>query len=140
MFIKDTFELARIQRNRDIILADDSLAKRLQVVTKQTSTEGKFKVRGNANGRPAWYYILVPHNKIPTLNQGNPDEKIDIKDYGRQIEYRDENGTICTCSGWGLDPPKHIEQFLDENYGMQSYTLSSISLRTITLRRFCIEV
>lgn len=99
-------------------------------VTKMRIGESIFLVRGKDNQRPAWHYILVYRNLILNLRALKPQSNINVIDYGRFVRYIDANGSIRQASGWGVDPPKELTDFLDEYYGEKMLSLISKSSRS----------
>lgn len=66
-----------------------------------------YLVRGTANGRRTWTYLLVhPLKLIPfKAKLGDGTGTIDLADYGRVLE-----------SGWGEDPPASIQEKIASEY------------------------
>jgi hypothetical protein len=98
--------------------ATSSEAKPTAKVTEQTWTESAFIIRGKENNIPAWHYILVPYYKRTPLNSSENGATIDITEFGSVIQYRDDRGRIRPMSGWGTDPPAHIQKWIHKHYGM----------------------
>lgn len=86
------------------------------MVTKQTYDEGSFIVSGKDNGRAGWHFILVPFHKKKLLEQAPTGSTINVLNFGRYIQYRDEDNDVCTASGWGEEPPEKLKKWLGENY------------------------
>jgi len=78
--------------------------------------ERLYIIRGKDQGRPAWHYILVPVNKVADLKAQKPGGTIDVTKFGNIIEYRDKQGKIKPMSGWGTNPPKMIETWIENQY------------------------
>jgi hypothetical protein len=76
-----------------------------------------FLIRGKDKGRQAWYYILVPADKLADIRAQRAGSNIDVTEFGPIIQYRDHQGRTVSTSDWGTDPPKMIEMWIDEHYG-----------------------
>lgn len=76
-----------------------------------------FIIRGKEKRSPAWHYILVSSSKIADLKAQKADTTIDIRKFGRIVEYRNKRGEIKRMSGWGVDPPKMFEIWMSAQYG-----------------------
>ena len=100
--------------------ASSSQDKTKQLVTKQTCAESIYIIRGKDKGRSAWHYILVPYDQTASLRGQISGDTIDIKKFGRVIEYRDEKGTLQQLSEWGQDPPEETQKWVEAEYGMPS--------------------
>lgn len=112
----ETEEKIKAKEGKAFVESDDVINEKKRVeagfeshIKKKTmkSLEGKvFLVRGKDNGRPAWHYVLVPHDKIKGLRQQKSGTNIDVADYGKIIK-----------SGWGVDPSPEIVKEIEEKYG-----------------------
>jgi hypothetical protein len=65
-----------------------------------------FLIRGKDNGRPAWHYVLIPHENIKKLKVQKAGTNIDVTDFGKIIR-----------SGWGENPSDEIIQEVEAEYG-----------------------
>lgn len=66
-------------------------------------------IRGNANGRPAWHYLLIEDDeKYQKLKKTSAGANIDLKDYGNIIK-----------SGFGEDSPSYIDKEINRIYGVK---------------------
>lgn len=89
----------------------------VEKVTKQKIDESLYIIRGKDQGRPAWHYILVPVSAVAALKAQKPGETIDITKFGRLIDYRDRKNKVSAASGWGVDPPKMFQLWMEDQYG-----------------------
>jgi hypothetical protein len=87
------------------------------IITQQAIHESPYIIRGRDKGIPAWHYILVPVNKLADLKAQRPGADLDVRDFGRLIQYRNKSGTTLQMSGWGRYPSKMIETWVDKHYG-----------------------
>ncbi|CAF3639340.1 unnamed protein product [Rotaria sp. Silwood1] len=99
------------------------------MVTKQTYSECAFILRGTDRGRPAWHCILVPASQIADLNAHPQNTTADITKFGSIIQYLNNRDQIILTSGWGIDPPRMIQEWIEEHY---SYSVREIRLGTYT--------
>ncbi len=74
-------------------------------------------ILGKNQGSPAWFYILVPAHKLADLKAQQVGTRLDVTQFGSMIKYRNKRGEVKPMSGWGTDPPKMIETWIDEHYG-----------------------
>jgi hypothetical protein len=65
-----------------------------------------FLIRGKDNGRPAWHYVLIPHENIKKLKVQKAGTNIDVTDFGKIIR-----------SGWGENPSDAIVEEVEAEYG-----------------------
>ncbi|CAF4731354.1 unnamed protein product [Rotaria sp. Silwood1] len=86
------------------------------MVTKQTYSECAFILRGTDRGRPAWHCILVPASQIADLNAHPQNTTADITKFGSIIQYLNNRDQIILTSGWGIDPPRMIQEWIEEHY------------------------
>ncbi|CAF1503245.1 unnamed protein product [Rotaria sp. Silwood1] len=86
------------------------------IVTKQTYSECAFILRGTDRGRPAWHCILVPASQIADLNAHPQNTTADITKFGSIIQYLNNRDQIILTSGWGIDPPRMIQEWIEEHY------------------------
>lgn len=86
-------------------------------MTKQKIDESLYIIRGKDNGRPAWHYILVCVSAVASLKAQKPGETIDITKFGRQIEYCNRKKSVLPACGWGVDPPKMFQLWIEDQYG-----------------------
>jgi hypothetical protein len=89
----------------------------MEVLTKQAYNEFLYPIRGLDGDRPAWHIILVPYEKLTDLQHKQTGEALQIKEFGRNIHYRDTAGSIHQASGYGPKPPEALMQWLEGNYG-----------------------
>ena len=71
-------------------------------------------VRGRDQGLPAWHYILVPLDNLESLKRQPRGGNIDVEDFGHILQYQDENGNVQSASGWGKNPPRHLQRWLGD--------------------------
>ncbi len=88
-----------------------------EIVTEPKISDSAFIIRGKDRGREAWHYILVPADKLADLKAHPSGADIDVKKFGSVIQYRNHRGKIMPMSGWGIDPPKMIDMWIEEHYG-----------------------
>ncbi|CAF0930245.1 unnamed protein product [Rotaria sordida] len=86
------------------------------IVTEQELGELVYVFRGIEKGRPVWRYVLVPANKLNDLEAQHASTNINVLEFGRLIEYLDNGGKIEQMFGWGFDPPKIIQTWIEEHY------------------------
>ena len=89
-------------------------------MTQQTSAECTFVIKGVDGDRAAWHIILVQHEKLFALQRTSLEPFIEVKDFGRNIHYRDETGTVRQASGYGPEPPEQLLQWIEKYYGKMS--------------------
>jgi hypothetical protein len=89
----------------------------MEVITKQTCTEGIYVIRGKDGDRPAWHVILLSYDKHLALQQRILGSLIQVEEFGRNIGYRDKAGNVCQASGYGTKPPEQFKKWIDEQYG-----------------------
>jgi hypothetical protein len=87
------------------------------IITKQSFTEGLYIIRDKDRGSPAWYYILVPADKVVDLKAHMSHATLDITNFGRVIDYRNHRNKVLQACGWGTDPPKMFQTWINEQYG-----------------------
>ena len=54
---------------------------------------------------------------MTSLKAQKPGETIDITKFGRLIEYRNRRNSVLPTSGWGVDPPKMFQLWIEDQYG-----------------------
>ncbi|CAF0986266.1 unnamed protein product [Didymodactylos carnosus] len=86
----------------------------MEIVRKQKVDESVLIIRGKDRGRAAWHYILVPFHKLAHLREQPEGSNIDITQFGEVLTYKDENGVVHPCSGWGEDPPEKVQHWIVE--------------------------
>lgn len=99
----------------------------IEILTKQKINESLYIIRGKDQGRPAWHYILVPVSAVSALKAQKPGETIDITKFGRLIEYRNRKDKVLPTSGWGADPPKLFQLWIEDQYGQ--YLLTTLEFK-----------
>ncbi|MFN7039173.1 MAG: hypothetical protein ACK4OM_06395 [Alphaproteobacteria bacterium] len=72
----------------------------LELVNKN-NLESVYLIRGQDQGKPAWYYLRLNKLQISIFLMLATDKrnKISLTKYGEVIEY-----------GWGINPPNHIQE------------------------------
>lgn len=68
-----------------------------------------FLMRGNNNGHPAWYYLMVDKLKLMLLQRDiklSGSKAINLEKYGQIIHH-----------GWGHEPLENLVQKIEEEYG-----------------------
>ena len=88
-----------------------------EMITEVKFGDSLFLIRGHDQARAAWHYIAVPIDKLDSLKAKTAGSNINVTQFGQMIEYRDHQGITKFMSGWGKDPPKIIDIWLDEIYG-----------------------
>jgi hypothetical protein len=87
-----------------------------EVITEQAINETVHIIRGEDRNRPAWHYILVSVSKTAELKSQGKGGTIDVREFGRMIDYRNNRGETKATSGWGRNPPKILRKWLQEHY------------------------
>ncbi|CAF1365576.1 unnamed protein product, partial [Rotaria sordida] len=85
-------------------------------IIEQKSDEVLFLIRGKDTGRAAWHYIIVSHHNLANLKAKGKGSNIDITDFGRILQYRNNRDQIKPASGWGTNPPRILQNWLDVYY------------------------
>ena len=89
----------------------------MTMITKRAMDESLFIIRGKDKETLAWHYILVPTKKVPDLKAKIKGSNINVTDFGSMISYRNKRGETKTASGWGTDPPKMLQLWLEKRCG-----------------------
>ncbi|CAF3396505.1 unnamed protein product [Rotaria socialis] len=87
-------------------------------LTKQTWLDTPFIIRGKYEGIPVWYYILVSFDKIKHIKSQPIGKTLNSIEFGNIIQYRDDQQRICSMFGWGINPPKSLKTWFEQNYGV----------------------
>ncbi|CAF4151847.1 unnamed protein product [Rotaria sordida] len=85
-------------------------------IIEQKSDEVLFLIRGKDTGRAAWHYIIFSHHNLANLKAKGKGSNIDITDFGRILQYRNNRDQIKPASGWGTNPPRILQNWLDVYY------------------------
>jgi hypothetical protein len=67
-----------------------------------------YLVKGVDDGRNAWYYVLVERPKLQLFLKALNDDIIHLEHYGKVL-----------YSAYGDEPPQHITDALNEEYGIK---------------------
>ncbi len=89
----------------------------MEIVTKQKCYERLYLLRPRKAEIKSWYYILVPYDKLPIVQEFERGIRLSAKHHYRFIECRNEYGVVNQVSGPGTDPPAEIVQWVYDNYG-----------------------
>lgn len=84
------------------------LSKREENKTQKSAASMKsmlYLVRGQADGKPLWHYVLVDKIKNPLFLEALTHADIDVEAYGKVI-----------ASGWGQDPSKEEQDRIESMY------------------------
>lgn len=67
-----------------------------------------YLVKGIDDGRNAWYYVLVERPKLQLFLKALNDDIIHLEHYGKVL-----------YSAYGDEPPQHITDAVNEEYGIR---------------------
>ncbi len=71
----------------------------------KSEAERVHLVRGKAEGKPAWHYVLVVDDEEIVEMFHKTARNLDVADFGHVIK-----------SGWGQDPPDHVKEWIKKKY------------------------
>lgn len=71
------------------------------------SQKGEFiyLMRGEDKGKKAWHYVLIDKLKLPLFLMKVDEGRVNASEYGK-ILY----------SGWGENPPSHVQKTIETLY------------------------
>ncbi|CAF1203501.1 unnamed protein product [Rotaria magnacalcarata] len=86
------------------------------IITKKKLNESFFLIRGKDGTRRAWHFILVPNHKRVYLKAHSEGSTINVTDFGSFIKYRNNRDEIKFMSGYGVEPPKIKQNWIQTYY------------------------
>ncbi|CAF1247480.1 unnamed protein product [Rotaria sordida] len=121
--------MAKLYQKLQLLTGYDDWPK--AIITEQMFNEPVYEIRRKEKRIRVWYYMLVPVNKLADLKANRQKSMIDIKNFGRMIEYFNNRDEIKQMSGSAIESPKIFQKWIAEHYNSFATIDETISLTYI---------